>query len=92
MRRARAGAALLLLFVACGPAYPPGGRCQGDGDCQLCLVCDCERPYSAADLRGASCAQVAREERCPRLPRDACLTGPSYQALCVSGFCQAVQR
>jgi hypothetical protein len=89
--------ALLVLAAAlglfgCGSAYTTGGACVGDADCQLCAVCECERVYSLADLKGASCEQVAKDESCPKSPRDGCLSGHAYQPLCVSGFCQAVQR
>ena len=92
MRRALRVLGVALLLGGCGSAYSTGGACASDASCQLCVVCGCERVYSTADLHGASCAQVAKDESCPKLPRDGCLSGPAYQPLCVSGFCQAVQR
>lgn len=90
MRALLAAAAVAL--AGCGSPYNIGGPCTGDADCRLCAVCDCLQPYSVRDLNGASCAQVARDASCPKLPRQSCLSGSAYQALCVSGFCQAVQR
>ena len=92
MTRALLALTAALLLSSCGPAYRTGGRCGSDADCQLCAVCDCERVYAVSDLRGASCEQVAKDESCPKLARDGCLSGPAYQPLCVSGSCQAVQR
>lgn len=81
------GAALL---AGCG-GHDTNGPCSQDSECTLCEVCGCVQVYSAQDLNGASCDQVASDETCPPQPSDDCVNGP-FAALCVSGHCQRVAR
>ncbi len=91
MKRALWAVAAVAALAGCGPKYATNGPCVSDSDCTLCDACGCARVYAKSDIDTASCGQVTKDLSCVPEPSD-CKPVGAYQALCVSGVCQAASR